>query len=480
MTRRVTYALLGLTALAAAIRFGTLDLQSYHHDEAVTAGKVIDPNLGDTLSQVADGERSPPLYYLLAWLWSKLFGTGEVGLRSLSALTGTLMVPAAFYAARRLAGDGAGLAAAVLFALNPYLVWYSQEARSYILMTLFVVLAVGYLVAYEREGERRHLWLWAGASALALLSHYFAAFVIVPEVAWLIGSRTERRTLAAPTLALAAVGIALVPLALSQQGDDRRDGFADRPVAERAAEVGLNYVASEDPDPLAGGRNVDLVQVGAGVGGLFLFAAGGWIVFARMARRDRDAPLKLAGLSAVVIALPTLLAFGGLDLLNPRNLIAALVPLLLAGAIAFSRSDRVARLGLAAAAAMFGAVVFAFNVSAEMQREDWRGVADAMGSAEGNRIVVTLKNGDDPLEYYLGATKFDGGRFENGVDVKEVDVVTTGGPFRTPDGFTQAHEVPRPPLFDLVVFRSDKPVSVKPGDFDDVVPFRFEVLIDRP
>src|SRR3954465_11424371 len=90
VNRRELWTVAGITLVAALIRFSTLDHQSFDHDEAVTAIRVLQPNLGDMLSVVGRLERSPPLYYLLAWPWSKLFGTGEVGLRSLSALFGTL------------------------------------------------------------------------------------------------------------------------------------------------------------------------------------------------------------------------------------------------------------------------------------------------------------------------------------------------------------------------------------------------------
>src|SRR6266540_2717307 len=131
MNRRWLYALAGITIVGAIVRFATLGVQSYDHDEAVTAARVLHPSLFDTLSVVAHGERSPPLYYILAWGWSRVFGTGEVGLRSLSALIGTLTVPLAYLAAKELINRRTvGLLAAALVALNPYLVWYSQEARS--------------------------------------------------------------------------------------------------------------------------------------------------------------------------------------------------------------------------------------------------------------------------------------------------------------------------------------------------------------
>ena len=143
MTRAERIALALILLAAAIIRFATLDHQSFDHDEAATAIRVLHANLGDTLSAVNHLERSPPLYYVLAWIWSKLFGVGEVGLRSLSALVGTATVPAAFLAARELGSRRGGLIAAGLVAVNPYLVWYSQEARSYALFVLFAAWARG-------------------------------------------------------------------------------------------------------------------------------------------------------------------------------------------------------------------------------------------------------------------------------------------------------------------------------------------------
>src|SRR3954466_5060010 len=97
MRDRRLMALAALVALGAALRFATLDVQSFWFDEAVTVG-LVKRSLGDMLSHIPNSESTPPLYYVLAWLWSKAFGTGEVGLRSLSALCGTAAIPA-FYAA---------------------------------------------------------------------------------------------------------------------------------------------------------------------------------------------------------------------------------------------------------------------------------------------------------------------------------------------------------------------------------------------
>src|SRR5436190_6074761 len=225
MTRRQAWLLVGIIAAAAVVRFATLDHQSYDHDEAVTAWRVLHGGLGKTLHVVVNSERSPPLYYMLAWLWSKLFGTGEVGLRSLSALIGTLTVPAAYLAARELASRRAGLIAAAFVAVNPYLIWYSQEARAY---ALYVLVSAGALYLFARALRNptpRSLALWALASVVSVCSYYFAIFLIVPEGLWLLHSTRPRRAAIAAVAATAVAGLALVPLAVAQASGSHSDHF---------------------------------------------------------------------------------------------------------------------------------------------------------------------------------------------------------------------------------------------------------------
>ena len=47
-------------------------------------------------------EWNPPLYLIVAWPWAKVFGTGEVGLRSLSAILGVGLVPLLYLCGREL------------------------------------------------------------------------------------------------------------------------------------------------------------------------------------------------------------------------------------------------------------------------------------------------------------------------------------------------------------------------------------------
>ena len=123
--------------LAAALRLSTLDVQSFWYDEAYVPVHTLHASLGATLESVVKSENTPPLWYVLVWGWSRVFGTGEVALRLPSALAGIATVAVAWGIGHELAGRRAAIATAALVATNPLLVWYSQEARAY---GLFVAL----------------------------------------------------------------------------------------------------------------------------------------------------------------------------------------------------------------------------------------------------------------------------------------------------------------------------------------------------
>src|SRR5205085_4151068 len=101
------WAVAAITAFGAALRFSTLDLQSFWADEAVTVGRVLKPSLWDTLNFVPSSEATPPLYYILAWGWTRLFGHSELGIRSLSAGLGMATIPVAWWAGRTLVSRAA-------------------------------------------------------------------------------------------------------------------------------------------------------------------------------------------------------------------------------------------------------------------------------------------------------------------------------------------------------------------------------------
>ncbi|MGN6276063.1 MAG: glycosyltransferase family 39 protein [Solirubrobacterales bacterium] len=429
MTERVRgrwffWSVVGLTALAAAIRFSTLGLQSYRHDEAVTAGRVLVASLAGTMHRVWTGESTPPLYYLLAWGWSHLFGVREVGLRSLSALFGVATVPVAALAGRELVGRRTGVAIAALVAVNPLLVWYSQDARAYALLVLFSTAALLFFLRARRSGSRRDLAWWAAFSALALATHYFAVFPIAIEAALLLLQARPLRRVVWALAAIAAAGLALSPIALHQAAGKNNSWIAASPLGGRLRAAGISFLAGEEA--LLKHAALPLVLCLAAVA-LLLWRGG---------ERDKQGAALAAAIGVGAILLALLFVAFGQDFVLGRNLLPALIPLGLVAAIAIA-APRSGRLGLAVGVLLAG-YWLAFCVYADfrpaLQREDWRSVAAAIGPSKGRpRAIVAYAQGGEPLSFYLprGQRQVQFKHWgEEAVPLAEVDVVSGRPPPR--------------------------------------------------
>jgi mannosyltransferase len=393
------WALALLTALGAALRFASIDVQSFHHDEVITAARVIPGSFEDMLHAVKNSESNPPLYYALAWAWAKAFGTHEVGLRTLSALFGTATVPLAYCIGAELASRRTGLIAAGLIAVNPMLIWYSQEARSYALLAFFCAVSLLFFARALRTRRGRDLALWALGSALALCSHYFAVFAVGIEALWLLVALRARWRVVLPALAVvAATGLALLPL-LSAQVNPTHIGWIDESLlSTRFFQTGVTFLAGETGHVIAEPPRERYALLPA-----IAIALAVLLVVARGSRHERrGAALGLAvGLGVPALAL--LAALIGKDYVVERNLLPALIPLASVTAIGFG-VERARRLGLLFALAL-GAYWVAFDVhvtqTPNLQRPDFRALTEEIGPPRVPRAIVTWKLAADPVRFYL-------------------------------------------------------------------------------
>src|SRR5436305_1742472 len=113
MGSRAMLAVIALTVIAALLRFWRLGHQGFWFDEGNTA-LLVQFSPGKMLGLIPQSESTPPLYYCVAWVWSRVFGHTEVGLRSLSAILGVATVPLAYVAGVKLISRRAGVIACAL------------------------------------------------------------------------------------------------------------------------------------------------------------------------------------------------------------------------------------------------------------------------------------------------------------------------------------------------------------------------------
>jgi mannosyltransferase len=438
---RAFWTVAGLTLFAAGLRFATLGLQAYHHDEIVTASRVLRGDFFHAMEAVGFSESAPPLYYTLAWAWTQLTGTGEFGLRSLSALAGVATVPVAYLLGAELRGRRAGIVAAALVAVNPMLLWYSQEARGYALVVLLTTLAALYFLRalnavpslrhpYGRPSGgtstagRRDTTLWGVFSALALATHYFAIFPIAFEAAWLLWRRGRAALRGLWIVALA--GLALAPLVIHQASLGHAEWIGGRSLGHRLWEAGVTFFIGETGDIIARPETVlpAVVPLLAALAALVLLGLRG-------DREERRAGGLMLAIGAATVAAPLVVALvaPGKDYVLARNLIPALVPLL--AAIAIAATLRAARRGGVVIASVLVLYSLGFSiwtsVSPTLQRPDWDAAAARLGEPTAPRATVLWTLGAASLRYYLSTGSFQAQPSEGfSWSVHEVNFVSDG------------------------------------------------------
>lgn len=243
-------AFLALFVVAGAIRLAAMDRQGLWADEvfslAMATGHSLEqpaskaqPKLGDYVeasqalpasaykrylehqhppvgpAQVVRAVRlsdtSPPLYYLLLWIWTQVAGTSDVGLRSLSVFWALACFPLLYVLAYEIGGRAATLPALALFALSPLSIYYSTEGRMYSLLW-FLAAGLAWLTLKLNQRGRNTvlLVLWVLLGAAGMLTHYFYAFIMLGCSAWLL-IHPGRFNRALVPAASAGIGILIAP-----------------------------------------------------------------------------------------------------------------------------------------------------------------------------------------------------------------------------------------------------------------------------
>jgi mannosyltransferase len=412
--------LIVIVVAGAAVRFATLGVQSFAEDESTTALLMLRP-FGSMVGQLPDSETTPPLFYLLEWLVTHPFGVTEVSARLISALAGTLTIPLAAEAARLVSGRRAAIIGALLVAFNPFLVWYSQEARAYSLLVLFTTAALYFFARLLRDAADRDALIgWSVLSALALLTHYFAVFVLAAEAIWILLRVAPRRHAILAVALPAVTGLALLPLLHAQTHPSGRSFHQKFQVPNESLIVRLARMPREWALGFAAPAGKVLAFVALAV------LTWGLVELYRHATgplRERATTVLLVGATGVLV--PALGALGGksTDFVASRNLIAALVPLLVVAAcgLATARHTRWA-IGVPVAIGLFAIVLVAADRT--YQRPDYRDAMASLGTPQDWRVIAMNRRLADPLVFYGLRTAPVAGRVLTPQRVRELDVLS--------------------------------------------------------
>jgi len=382
-----------LVLLATLTRLWNLKGPSLWMDEAFSHLLAVLPMETAWSAMITDAVH-PPLYYLLLRPWLDLAGASEFALRFPSVVAGVLTVALVIRTARQWLGRRAAGWAGLLLAVNPFHVWYSQEARMYALLG---ALALAVLAVFWEALRLRQTRPWTALGVLsgcAYLKHHFALFLpLVQFVCLLATFRRNHRALVRWTVTQTA---AFLPLAAwltalySTGGGTFGIGWIPRPGPDDLLKTFWAFTMAYD------GRLNPLVVVGTSVSaGLLLWAV--W-------RASEGQGTK--GLLFLSVALPPLVTFA-LSARRPayvdRYFIGSLPPLIMLIGAGLDQLPRLWRWVAVLILVGLGVRdVARFQTDPVFAREGWREAASYEETHEKEDDVLAVRRFGYrvPFDYY--------------------------------------------------------------------------------
>lgn len=388
-----TWAVVSAITLAAVLRFYGITQQSYWIDELISA-LSIRVSVESLFSELYGFGTNllPPFFDYTLKLWTELFGQSQLAVRSLSAVLGVLLVYLSYAIANEVVDPQTALLAALLAAVSPYGIFYSQEARCYMLLAVLLGAASLALARYVKNGGRRYGLLWLIADVLAFYTHIYAAFGFAAQALYVLvslpGCANPRKVVLRAAIGFAVVGVLCIPWALFMLsvlmthfgraeiiGKDSVLGF----IGYAFFSITYGYSLGPSIEELHQLRNLKevlaqhgLVTIGAsGIAGLLM--VGGWIrLWAHPAARA------FLGLH---LAVPLGLALGMMAIIpsgfRPRYIVMTLpfMAAVFALGIRHLWKYAVGKVVVVVYCAMIGLSLVNYYTNPHYWREDYRGAA---------------------------------------------------------------------------------------------------------
>lgn len=157
-------------------------------DEAFTASYTGYATIGQVLNDVRKNEETPPLSFLLTWVWANMFGNSELALRLVSLISGVLAIGLFVWFAQQNLPRWQAANAGVLLTIAPLVTSFMIEARSYApTMLLSVICLIAFENVYHNPLRLKAYFHYAVVATTLFLTSYFSvSLLLAHNLIWLI------------------------------------------------------------------------------------------------------------------------------------------------------------------------------------------------------------------------------------------------------------------------------------------------------
>lgn len=201
-----------ILVIAVILRFVAIN-QSLWLDEAINVNNVAGLSFKELVFNYSLGDFHPPLYHVLLRSWILFFGSSEISARIPSIIFAIIGIYVTYLIAKKLFEKKTAIITATLLATAPLHIYYSQEARMYMLAATLTGASVYFFISILQKDK---LTNWLGfivSTALMLYSDYLPYLLLPTYLIYLVinKKRIPKTTLSTFFPAFLIVFILLIP-----------------------------------------------------------------------------------------------------------------------------------------------------------------------------------------------------------------------------------------------------------------------------
>jgi mannosyltransferase len=358
--------------------------QSLWLDEAISANVARMPIL-EIVKNFSIGDFHPPLHYWFLNFWTKIFGSNVVFLRLSSVLFLLITIYFVYLIGKKIKNKKVGLLAALLLAINPLFVYFSQELRMYSMVTMWLIIGFYYWIKIkDKKYKTRDLIIFNLMMAFSFGTFYGSIFLIASLAIYFL-IKKEFKLFWLTNIGIGMAIVILSPLLLTQIKNSQT---ALLEVSNWSLVLGKVTL-----------KNLLLIPLKFSVGrisfypkALYYLIGGGWtlVILGLIAKKKKESNfLKMFLIIPIILAIifsikiPLLQYFRFLYLIPIMALILAI------------NSEKKWQKILVVGGFLIFSLVYLLNPN--YYREDWKSVAENLNE---NSIVYMIGSFADPFNFY--------------------------------------------------------------------------------
>lgn len=196
--------------IATVFRLACLNkIDGLWYDELVMYNQAVQSSLKEVILYALVDDVHLPLYQVLLHYWAKLFSFSDFSLRSFSAVCGILAVVFSFFIGKTIKSNFVGFILMGLFAINSFLIYYSQEVRMYELLAMFSTLNLLCCANIYKENAKKIWYLfWIVSTTGLILTYTISILYVMIQVVFLLFFK--RKEFVIPTVILIVLNLPII------------------------------------------------------------------------------------------------------------------------------------------------------------------------------------------------------------------------------------------------------------------------------